>query len=102
MDFFSKFKQLYNFAKSTENLEEFKSSINDESWYEFQEKSSNYDLEKFETLYRVIVHYHYIETKVLENYPYKLKLYNGTKSENGVTFEPKNLPLCLQYILLNW
>ena len=100
MDFFSKFKQLYNFAKSAENMEEFQSSIDDQAWYDFQEKSSSYDLEKFEILYRVIVHYHYVETKFLENYPYKLKLYKG--DGNGVTFEPKNLPLCLQYILLNW
>jgi hypothetical protein len=61
-------------------------------------------------LYRVILHYHYIETKKLNDFPYKLKVYNGIengvkvegKVGNGITFEPKNLPYCLQYMLLNW
>ena len=96
MDFFSRFKQLYNFSKSVENT----IYITDEAWLMFQEKIKYFSLENFEELYKVIVHYHYIETKKLEDFPYKLKIYNGT--DGGIIFEPKNLPYCLQYMLLNW
>lgn len=100
MEFFSRFKQLYNFSKSVEST----IYITEGAWYDFQEKIKDYSLEMFEELYRVIVHYHYIETKKLDDYPYKLKSYNGDRNDvgNGIVFEPKNLPLCLQYILLNW
>ena len=116
MEFFKRFKELYNYSKSVENI----IFINDEAWIDFQNKIKNYnfeseasgDLERgseiFEELYKVILHYYYIETKKLEDFPYKLKIYNGTEngvkgeSGNGITFEPKNLPVCLQYMLLNW
>ncbi len=98
MDFFQKFKQLYNHSKSVETV----IFINDEAWIEFQNKIKNYNTEIFEVLYKVIVHYHYIETKKLEDFPYKLKSYNGVENDGGVMFEPKNLPICLQYMLLNW
>jgi hypothetical protein len=106
MDFFQRFKQLYNYSKSVESV----IYVNDEAWVDFQNKSKHFSKEIYEELYKVIVHYHYIETKKLDDYPYKLKSYNGIENgvkvkgevENGVTFEPKNLPLCLQYILLNW
>jgi thiamine pyrophosphokinase len=96
MDFFQKFRQLYNYSKSVENI----IFINDEAWIEFQNKSKHFSIETFETLYKVILHYHYIETKKTDDFPYKLKNYNGI--EGGIIFEPKNLPLCLQYMLLNW
>ncbi len=115
MDFFKRFKELYNFSKSVEKT----IYINDEAWIDFQNKIKSYNVEMFkseasgdlerssgifETLYKVILHYHYIETKKLEDFPYKLKIYNEVNggSNNGITFEPKNLPLCLQYMLLNW
>jgi hypothetical protein len=100
MDFFSKFKQLYNFSKSVEST----IYITDEAWIMFQEKIKYFSLENFEELYKVILHYHYIETKKLDDFPYKLKIYNGieTGNSNGITFEPKNLTKCLQYMLLNW
>ena len=102
MEFFTRFKQLYNFSKSVEST----IYITDEAWYEYQDKIKTYNVEMFETLYKVIVHYHYIETKKLDDFPYKLKVYNGVGIEegsgNGITFEPKNLPYCLQYMLLNW
>lgn len=107
MEFFTKFKQLYNFSKSIESTEELHSSVSEDVWYEFQDNIKDYSFDMFEVLYKVIVHYHYIETKKLEDFPYKLRLYNGSKvndSEvrNGIVFEPKNLPLCLQYMLLHW
>jgi hypothetical protein len=104
MEFFKKFRELYNYSKSIENTEEFYSFVDDKAWMEFQNKIKNYSLETFEVLYRVILHYHYIETKKLNDFPYKLKIYNGIEGKvgNGITFEPKNLPLCLQYMLLNW
>lgn len=106
MDFFKRFKELYNFSKSVEST----IHITDEAWLDFQNKIKNYNIEMFEVLYRVILHYHYIETKKLNDFPYKLKIYNGiengvkseTGNSNGITFEPKNLPYCLQYMLLNW
>jgi hypothetical protein len=98
MDFFKKFKELYNHSKSFENV----MFINSESWLNFQNKIKDYNYEKYEILYRVIVHYHYVETHKLEDFPYKLKIYSTSETENGIVFEPKNLPLCLQYILLNW
>ena len=96
MDFFKRFKELYNFAKSNEK----DIFVNTEAWIIFQNESKKFKLEDFEMLYKVIVHYHYIETKILEDYPYKLKIYSET--EGGIVFDPKNLPLCLQYMLLNW
>ena len=100
MDFFKKFKDLYNYSKSVENV----IYINDEAWIDFQNKIKSYNVEMFETLYKVILHYHYIETKKLDDFPYKLKIYNESETgdNNGITFEPKNLPYCLQYMLLNW
>jgi hypothetical protein len=110
MEFFAKFKQLYNFSKSIEASQEFQSSINEEAWYDFQEEIKSYNVEMFETLYRVILNYHYLENKKLDDFPYKLKVYNEAKVDlkiengvgNGIVFEPKNLPVCLQYMLLNW
>lgn len=106
MEFFAKFKQLYNYSKSIEASEEFQVSINEGAWIDFQEKIKTYSFDMFETLYRVILHYHYLETKQLNDFPYKLKVYNRIENEvkdgNGITFEPKNLPVCLQYILLHY
>jgi hypothetical protein len=104
MDFFQRFRQLYNYSKSVENV----IYVKDEAWVDFQNKSKHFSKEMFETLYKVILHYHYIETKKLEDFPYKLKKFNGIENGvngeiiNEITFEPKNLPLCLQYMLLNW
>jgi hypothetical protein len=95
MEFYTKFRELYNVAKSNENTIE----IKDEEWKEFNKKLSSYTLESLENIYKVILHYHYIENKKNDMFPYGLKRYHDSE---GITFEPRNLPLSLQYIILKY
>ena len=95
MDFFAKFRELYNIAKSLEDS----IIIHDDEWKDFNRKLHNYTLENLENIYTAIIHYYYIETKKLDEFPYDLKRY---KNEEGVTFDPKKLPVCLQYIILKF
>lgn len=95
MEFYTKFRELYNVAKAKESSIE----IKDEEWKDFNKKLSSYSLENLEEIYKVILHYYYIENKKSEMFPYGLKRYHDSE---GITFEPKNLPLCLQYIILKY
>lgn len=100
MEFFEKFRKLYNFSKSLEESQQIYSYVNDTIWINFQKIIKDYNIENFEILYKVILNYHFLETKKLDDYPYKIKIYSDV--EGGIVFEPKNLPVCLQYMLLYW
>ena len=95
MEFYTKFRELYNISKANEKT----IIISDEEWKDFNRKLSSYTLENLEDIYKVILHYYYIETKETEMFPYGLKRYHDSE---GITFEPRYLPICLQYILLKF
>ena len=94
MDFFTRFKDLYNYTKSLEAIE-----ITIDDWKNFNQKILDFSKDQLDHLYEIILHYNYLENKKLELFPYGLKRH---KESEGIVFEPKKLPLHLQYIMLNF
>ena len=77
MEFYTKFRELYNVAKTKESSIEFK----DEEWKDFNKKLSSYSLENLEEIYKVILHYYYIENKKVSKEKYQEefeKVFNGS------------------------
>jgi hypothetical protein len=52
MDFFKRFKELYNFSKSVEST----IYITDEAWLDFQNKIKNYNIENYNNQFIILIH----------------------------------------------
>jgi hypothetical protein len=56
MEFYTKFRELYNISKANEKSIE----IKDEEWKDFNKKLSSYTLENLEDIYKFILHFIYL------------------------------------------
>jgi hypothetical protein len=95
MDFFQIFAKTYNFVCEKNKFAKI-IPPSDEDWSFFSKSLHELSIDKKEHIYLSIIHYYYLHSKKLEEFPYDVKFKNG---ELSIPYS--NLPSLLQHILLN-
>jgi|LakMenEpi03Aug12_release.lakeMendotaPanAssembly.Ray.scaffolds.fasta_scaffold1218187_2 hypothetical protein len=94
MEFFKLFKEIYN---KIHIEKEFVKLIPppEEDWIHFQKKIEKFSEEKKEWIYKMILHYSFLQDKKLNSLPYTLK-----QKGNDIHIPYSELPYPLQYMIL--
>jgi hypothetical protein len=94
MEFFKSFGDIYNYVHSQK---EFVKIIppEEEDWIRFHKKMEKFSDEKKECMYKMILHYSFLENGKIDSLPYTLK-----QKGNDVHISYSDLPYPLQYMIL--
>jgi|LauGreDrversion4_2_1035121.scaffolds.fasta_scaffold499601_2 hypothetical protein len=95
MEFFQTFTTIYNKVQKNQHFNKI-IPPNDEEWLEFSKKLETSDVSLKDNIYLYIVHYHYLTTGILDQYPYGIK-----NKGKDIVINYSNLPYILQHIILS-
>jgi len=96
MEFFQYFSDAYN---QVHRNRQFSKLIppSDEEWNQFEKKLDIMTEKKREYFYMTILHYYFLTTKKLDDYPYGIK-----RKGKDLIVNYQNLPYLLQHILISF
>ena len=96
MEFFQQFSTLYNQVHKNQHFSKIIPPT-DEEWNVFIKKMDKMtDIQK-EYFYLSILHYHFLTTKKLDDYPYGIK-----RKDKDIIINYSNIPYLLQHILISF
>jgi hypothetical protein len=95
MEFFQTFSSIYNQVNKTHHFAKI-IPPSDEDWMVFSKKVDTLTNQQKENLYLTILHYHFLTTKKMEEFPYGIK-----RKGKDIIINYTDIPFTLQHMLMS-